>query len=181
MLFDEDVFDVLLPLKQAWRNGRIRTPRSFASPLLCGRAFRELLFCRSMFVFIDDRFPTSQPFLSRPAVRECTWLNVCHAPSSLRVAEVIEWLNVDSRSKERKRLHVSGNELGDSVANLVQQLKTDYTKSKSARQYVVAIWAEAYEGELGRFANKSTAEVLIISRNSSTNTVEVERKRIDDK
>lgn len=37
--------------------------------------------------------------------------------------EVIDWLNVGARSNEPKRLEVDGDALGDSVENLVEELK----------------------------------------------------------
>lgn len=122
--FDENLFQLLLPLKDAWRNGFVETPYSFASQLLFERAFNELLFCKSMFIIIDDDFQLGQSFLSLPAVRECTLLRILHPPSPLAVAEILGWLNADGRSAESKLLEMCDDELGDSVDNLVQRLKT---------------------------------------------------------
>lgn len=63
------------------------------------------------------------PFTSFPAVRECTTLYVLLPPRRLTVAEILEWLAVDARSKQPKRLEMVDMDLGDSVGYLVQQLK----------------------------------------------------------
>lgn len=121
--FSENLFNVLLPFRDAWREGHIDTQSRFASRPLLERAFSELLFCKTLVVTGDGlEGQLYQCFLSLPAVRECTSLRILAIP--LNVAEVVEWLNVHARSKEPKRLEMYDTSLRDSVDNLVQQLKT---------------------------------------------------------
>lgn len=56
----------------------------------------------------------------------------------------------------------------------------DFLESTRARRYVIAIGVEAFDGQLGRFVNKNTLEVLIVYRKDSTRAIEVERKSTDD-
>lgn len=121
--FDENIFNVLLPLRDAWPDGHVETPRFFASPSLRERAFSELLFCDFMIVAsYDDQL--SEPFTSLPAVRECTSLLVLQLPSRLTSAGILEWLDVDARSKKPKYLEMDYEGLDESVETSVQQLKT---------------------------------------------------------
>ncbi|KAH7696039.1 hypothetical protein AAVH_36893, partial [Aphelenchoides avenae] len=123
-VFDENIFNALLPVKDAWRDGGIDTPCYFVSLALFERTFRELLFCKSMFVITGVDGALSQPFLALPAVRQCSSLSVFRPPSPLTAAEIVEWLNADGRSNEPTFLQVGADELGGSVENLVEQLKT---------------------------------------------------------
>lgn len=120
----QSTFDVLLPHKDDWRDGDISTPWHFASPSLFERAFRELLFCKSMEVIIGVEVVQSQPFLSLPAVRECTSLIISETPSRLAVAEVLEWLDAGTRSNEPKCLVTRSDKLAGGVNDLIQQMKT---------------------------------------------------------
>lgn len=124
MSFDEDIFEVLLPFKEAWRDGLLDTPWKFTSPSLFERAFSELFFCYDMYVITEGDQQLSQPFTSLPAVRECTSLEINDPPSAITVTELVEWLNADARSKEPKQLEISHYELNDTVENLVERLKT---------------------------------------------------------
>lgn len=122
---DENLLNFLLAVKNAWRDGHVETPYYFASQSVRERAFSELLFCKSLDVKTEnDGNRLSQPFLSFPAVRECTLLRVFWPPCPLTVAEIVDWLNVVSRSTEPKRFDIHHSDLHDSVENLVQQLKT---------------------------------------------------------
>lgn len=119
---DDQLFDILLPHKDAWRNGHVQTPDSFEAPSLFERAFSGLLFCKSMFVSTELDGQLNRPFLSLPAVRTCTSLDVFRPPRPLSVVEVIDWLNVGAHSKEPKRLEVHEDGLGDSAEKLVEDL-----------------------------------------------------------
>lgn len=123
MLFDENAFQVLLPLKNAWSDSQITTPCNFASHSLLERAFSELLFCADMHVETRVVGQLSQPFTSLPAVRECPSLVLGVPPIPLTVVDVIEWLNADASSKEPKYLQLLGG-LEDSVEDLINEVKT---------------------------------------------------------
>lgn len=123
-LFDETIFEAILPFKDAWRDGYIDTPLDFASQSLFERAFSELFFCKRMSVDVSFDGQLSQPCLSFPAVRECVSLEIDGYPSPLTAAEIIEWLNADGYSKGPKRLEMIEYDLNDGVEHLVQELKT---------------------------------------------------------
>lgn len=124
--FDENVFNVLLPHKDAWRDAEVVTPSYFVSPSIFERAFSELFSCTAMYVdsYVHDQL--SQPFVLLPAVRECTSLTIAGNPTSpITVAEIVEWLNLEARSKEPKWYETRGNDdFVDSVDDLLQHLKT---------------------------------------------------------
>lgn len=122
-VFDEDIFEVLLPFKKTWRDGKLDAPEKFASTSLFERAFSELFFCHDMYVTTDIQ-QLSQPFTSLPAVRECTSLDIVEPPSTLTAIDIIEWLNADASSEEPKRLEANHHELGGTVEDLIQLLKT---------------------------------------------------------
>ncbi|KAH7698543.1 hypothetical protein AAVH_34362, partial [Aphelenchoides avenae] len=176
---DESIFDVLLPLKDAWRDGRLTTPVKFASHSLCERAFNELLFCEIMVVMPNVDRPS---FLALPSVRDCTSLHILNC-SKYKVSEILGWLKSDARSKEPKRLKMYQAELNDIVDNLVQRLKTDFNESKTAHRYTFKISVdEPYDGQVGRFVNEDTSEMLIVSCyeiDADDHSVEVERKPLD--
>ncbi|KAH7695756.1 hypothetical protein AAVH_37182 [Aphelenchoides avenae] len=185
LIFNEKIFDILLPLKDAWRDVYdFTTPSHFTSPTLLERAFSELFCCRRMDVVTGVKGQLSLPFTSLPAVRECTSLSIVRPPGPLSAVEVIEWLNVDVDSDEPRRLVMGAHQLGGSVENLVQQMKADFLGSKEARRYVITIhvgWA--YNGEPGRFLNKHSSEKLTISHFGDygrIHSVAVERKAADD-
>ncbi|KAH7701413.1 hypothetical protein AAVH_31454, partial [Aphelenchoides avenae] len=77
-----------------------------------------------MFVNNDAHGPLRRPLLSLPAIRECTSLDIFRPPSPLTVPEIIEWLNVDSRSDAPKCLDVGADHFSDSVDELLEHLKT---------------------------------------------------------
>ncbi|KAH7709811.1 hypothetical protein AAVH_22910 [Aphelenchoides avenae] len=180
-VFDEDIFEVLLPFKKTWRDGKLDAPEKFASTSLFERAFSELFFCHDMYVTTDIQ-QLSQPFTSLPAVRECTSLDIVEPPSTLTAIDIIEWLNADASSEEPKRLEANHHELGGTVEDLIQLLKTDFIESKTARCYVAKIWVDEYDGNVGRFVNNDTSEDLTISLYAThdlTEAVKVERKPVD--
>lgn len=113
---------MLLPLKDAWRDARFLTPPNFASQSLFERAFRELLFCKTICVITDVG---GQALLSLPAVCKCTSLRIFRPPSgpSWTLADMLAWLYVDAYSKEPKWLDIAHYALGDSFEHIVQQLK----------------------------------------------------------
>lgn len=123
LTFDDDLFKVLLPLKDAWREGLVNTPRNFTSLSIFEQAFSELLLCKGMYYHTTVVGPLRQPFLSLPALRECTSLRIFRPPSPLTALEVRQWLNMDSHSMESKRLEMGDDGLTGSVENLVHHLK----------------------------------------------------------
>ncbi|KAH7711393.1 hypothetical protein AAVH_21297 [Aphelenchoides avenae] len=161
MFLDKYMFDLLLPVKDAWRDGHVYVPRCCSSQSLFERAFSELFFCKSMQVSIPV-VELSQPFLSHPAIRECTSLDIAELSRPLLTLEIVEWLHVDARSKEPKSLEMSYDVLGDSVEDLVEQLKKDFVESKTACSYVTVIYLAPPTSYDDRFINKDTLEELII-------------------
>ncbi|KAH7704858.1 hypothetical protein AAVH_27943 [Aphelenchoides avenae] len=181
--FGEELLEVLLPLKDAWRDGRIETPCMFDSHSLLQRSFSELLFCSDMRVFTDVVGKLRQPFVSLPPVRECASLFL-RTPNPLNVAEMVEWLNLDAHSEGPKELHLGAHGLDGGVENFVQQLKMDFIESKTPRRYTVKVHQCANDRQPSRFLNKNTSEVLSISvcaTDVSDRTVVVERKPMDGK
>ncbi|KAH7704857.1 hypothetical protein AAVH_27942, partial [Aphelenchoides avenae] len=122
--FDEDIFQVLLPFKDAWRDGRLITQRCTASASVLERAFSELFFCTDIFVDIDLHGEISQPFLSLPAVRECASLYIIRLPIQLTSDEIFEWVYADARSKKPKLLELGEEQLVDDAMDFVGQLMT---------------------------------------------------------
>lgn len=118
----EELFNILLPHSEAWRSGRVESPREFATPTLFESVFSELLFCKRMHVATFE-CPLDRPFLSLPAVRECSELHVERAHRNLTLTEVTEWLNVDSTSSEPRRMRVSSDVCDFVVTDLLHLLK----------------------------------------------------------
>lgn len=120
------MFEALLPHVDAWRDGFIETPRYFNPQSLSERAFSELLFCKKMTVVSGVIGQLGQPFISLPAIRECTWLRLYtpRTPVPLAVGEILEWLKADARSNEPKVLEMGHQTLNDSIDDFVQQLQT---------------------------------------------------------
>lgn len=95
----------------------------------------------------------SRSFLSFATVRECTLLVVSDPPRPLTASDILEWLNVDARYQEPKRLKVDEDGLADTVENLVERLKTVGTgrgiDTSRTRPYVVA-WSVASSKKIQR-------------------------------
>ncbi|KAH7709812.1 hypothetical protein AAVH_22911 [Aphelenchoides avenae] len=182
--FCEELFEMLLPLKDAWRLARLETPCNFRSHSVLQRAFSELFFCRDMRLFTNLVGKLREPFVSFPPVRECASLFL-RTPNPVTVAELVEWLNLDAHSKGPKELHVADSGLDGGVENFVQLLKMDFFESKTARRYMVKVHqCAAYDRQPGRFLNKDTSEVMSISlceTDVADRIVAVERKPMDDK
>lgn len=70
------------------------------------------------------------PFLSLPAARQCTSLDIRYLICSPTEAAILEWVHTDAHSLEPKRIEVNAYYIHMSVANLVEQLKTVGAASK---------------------------------------------------
>ncbi|KAH7715681.1 hypothetical protein AAVH_16924 [Aphelenchoides avenae] len=179
----EELFNILLPHSEAWRSGRVESPREFATPTLFESVFSELLFCKRMHVATFE-CPLDRPFLSLPAVRECSELHVERAHRNLTLTEVTEWLNVDSTSSEPRRMRVSSDVCDFVVTDLLHLLKADFAKSKKIVLYRIDyVLYVPYAGDpADNVVNTATSELLDIGflPLATFRTIRAERKLIEE-
>lgn len=124
-----ELFDVLLPFKEAWRNATVMpTPGGrYTSIDLFRRTFSELLHCKyiAFFAAMETSAPLPLRVMSLPCVANCHGLHFyAMREERISAAELIEWLHRPSawdgpKELELSELHMEANDR----ANFVDMLK----------------------------------------------------------
>lgn len=99
---DERLFNVLFPLRAAWKNAYCDAPDRFSSPSTCERTLNELLLGQGLHVYPHCKL-TLQHLMTTAAVQQCRLLNL-ELDLNLDTKKVLAWLHCAKKWSEPTQL-----------------------------------------------------------------------------